>query len=63
MQPIGEHYLIYVPVADELIIIAAVVRQSRDVPTILSKASFMIQREVTNIRERMKRGELKTPNG
>jgi len=61
IHAIREHYLIYIPITDEYIIIAAVIRQSRDVPTILSKASFMIQREVINIQARIKRGELLLP--
>jgi len=61
IHPVREHYLIYLPVGDEQIIIVAVIRQSRDVPQILCKAAFMIQREVLEIKNRIKRGELSLP--
>jgi len=53
IHPIREHYLVYLPIDDQYIIIVAVIRQSRDVPQILAKAEFMIQREVVEIRNRL----------
>jgi len=38
-----------------------VIRQSLDVPQILCKAAFMIQREVKEIKNRIKCGELELP--
>jgi len=61
IHPVREHYLIYLPVGDGQVIIVAVIRQSRDVPQILGKAAFMIQREVLEIKNRIKRGELSLP--
>jgi len=58
VHPVREHYLVYLPVAEQHIVIVAVVRQSRDVPEILGKAEFMIRREVMEIREKIERGEL-----
>jgi len=58
VHPVREHYLVYLPVADQHIVIVAVVRQLRDVPEILGKAEFMIRREVMEIREKIERGEL-----
>jgi len=58
VHPVREHYLVYLPVADQHIVIVAVVRQSRDVPEILGRAEFMIRREVAEIREKIECGEL-----
>lgn len=44
---VGEHYLVYVPVSDTQIIIAALIRQTRDVPAILKANSFQIRRQLT----------------
>jgi len=49
------------PVDDQKAIIVAVIRQSRDIPQILGKAAFMIQREVVEIKNRIKRDELSLP--
>ena len=56
VHPVREHYLVYLPVVDQHIVIVAVIRQSRDVPEILGKAEFMIRREITEIREKIQRG-------
>jgi len=61
IHPVREHYLVYLPVADQYIIIVAMIRQSRDVPKILGKAEFMIRREVMEIKNRINRGELSLP--
>jgi len=58
VYPVREHYLIYLPVAENQIVIVAVMRQSRDIPQILGKASFMIQREVADILNRIDQGEI-----
>jgi len=58
VHPVREHYLVYLPVADQHIVIVAVVRQSRDVPEILGRAEFMIRREVMEIRGKIEHGEL-----
>ena len=61
IHPVREHYLVYLPINDQCIIIVAVIRQSRDVPQILGKAEFMIRREVMEIRRRINCGELSLP--
>lgn len=43
---VREHYLVYVPIKKNHIIIIALLRQTQDVPTILEANSFIIQREV-----------------
>ncbi len=58
VHSVREHYLVYLPVDEQHIVIVAVVRQSRDVPEILGRAEFMIRREVMEIREKIERGEL-----
>jgi len=47
-----EHYLIYVPLNDAQIAIVALIRQGRDVPTILRNNSYAIRKEV----EQLQRG-------
>jgi len=61
IHPVREHYLVYLPINDQCIIIVAVIRQSRDVPQILGKAEFMIRREVMEIKRRINCGELSLP--
>jgi len=61
IHPVRKHYLVYIPVADEFIIIAAVIRQSRDVPRILSKSEFAIRRQVVEIKDSIEHGELILP--
>ncbi len=61
IHPVREHYLIYLPVGDQHIVIVAVIRQSRNIPQILGRAAFMIRREVIEIKNRIKRGELLLP--
>jgi len=58
VHPVREHYLVYLPVADQHIVNVAVIRQSRDAPEILGGAEFMIRREVMEIREKIECGEL-----
>ena len=47
--PIKEHYIVYIPYQDHKIIIVALIRQSRDVPAILGKNRFLIERELKNL--------------
>ena len=44
VYPVGEHYLVYVPINDKQIAIVALIRQTRDVPAILQANSYRIQR-------------------
>ncbi|MDQ6972888.1 MAG: type II toxin-antitoxin system RelE/ParE family toxin [Mariprofundaceae bacterium] len=59
VHPVREHYLVYLPVVNQHIVVVAVIRQSRDVPEILGRAEFIIRREVTGVRESIERGEIK----
>ena len=47
--PVREHYLVYVPVQPDLIVIVALIRQTRDVPAILNANSFLIRRQLNEI--------------
>jgi plasmid stabilization system protein ParE len=47
VYPVGEHYLVYVPMNDTQIVIVALIRQTRDVPAILKANNFQIHRRLT----------------
>lgn len=57
LHPVREHYIIYEPLAEKFIAIVAVIRQRRDIPTILRKWAGPIRRELIEIRERIERHE------
>ena len=61
MYPVREHYIVYEPLGEGFIAVVAVIRQGRDVPTILRKWSVPIRRELVEIRARIERGEIKPP--
>jgi len=46
VYPVGEHYLVYVPMSDTQIVIVALIRQTRDVPAILKANNFQIRRQL-----------------
>ena len=46
VYPIREHYLVYVPIHGDCIAIVALIRQTRDLPTILNVNSFIIRRQL-----------------
>ncbi len=58
LYPVREHYIVYVPVSDNHIIIVAFIRQVRDVPAILARENYRISREVKEIREKIDQGEI-----
>lgn len=58
IYPVREHYLIYEPLSGESVAIVAVIRQGRDIPTILQKWKGSIRRELADIRLRISRGEV-----
>ena len=49
IYPVREHYIVYVPEHNKRIIIVALIRQTRDVPSILQANSFVIRRELKKI--------------
>jgi len=62
LYPIREHYIVYEPLAPRLIVIVAVIRQGRDIPTILQKWAAPIRRELMEIRDKIARGEIRVPS-
>ena len=61
VYPVREHYIVYEPLAERLIAIVAVIRQGRDVPSILQRWSAPIRRELPDIRAKIERGEINWP--
>jgi len=61
VYPVREHYIVYEPLAERFIAIVAVIRQGRDVPSILQKWSAPIRRELLEIRAKIERGEINWP--
>lgn len=62
LYPVREHYIVYEPLGPRLIAIVAIIRQGRDIPTILQKWAGPIRRELIEIREKITRGEIPTPS-
>lgn len=62
LYPVREHYIVYEPLAPRLIAIVAVIRRSRDIPTILQKWAAPIRQELMEIRTTIPRGELRVPS-
>jgi plasmid stabilization system protein ParE len=62
LYPVREHYIVYEPLAPRLIVIVAVIRQGRDIPTILQKWAAPIRRELMEIRDKIARGEIRVPS-
>lgn len=54
VQVVGvrEHYVVYVPIKENFIIVVAFMRQVRDIPTILETHAEHIQKEVQSILKR-----------
>jgi plasmid stabilization system protein ParE len=48
--PVREHYIVYLPIPNQTIIIVALIRQSRDVPSILAANLFYIERELKQLK-------------
>ncbi len=56
IHPIREHYLVYAPISSNCIVIVSLIRQTRDVPAILNSSSFIIQRQLKEIFEKLDQG-------
>ncbi len=59
LYPLREHYIVYEPLAEQFVAIVAVIRQGRDLPAILQKWAAPIRRELTEIRGKIERGEIR----
>jgi len=60
---VGEHYMIYVPINNSCIVIVALIRQSRDVPTVLEANGYQIRQQLKDIMARLARGKIKNLPG
>ena len=58
IYPVREHYLVYVPIGKNTIVIVALIRQTRDVPAILKANGFQIQRQLKEIFDRLEQGAI-----
>lgn len=52
IYPVREHYFVYEPLGEGKIVIVAVLRQGRDIPTVLSKGKHVIMRELRAMRKK-----------
>jgi plasmid stabilization system protein ParE len=61
LYPVREHYIVYEPLTEKSIAVVAVIRQGRDIPTILQKWAAPIRRVLVEIRGKIERGEIRIP--
>jgi plasmid stabilization system protein ParE len=61
LYPVREHYIVYEPLTEQFIAIVAVIRQGRDIPTILQKWAAPFRRQLIEIRDKIERGEIRVP--
>ena len=61
LYPVREHYIVYEPLTEKSIAVVAVIRQGRDIPTILQKWAAPIRRELVEIRRKIEHGEIRIP--
>jgi len=58
VYPVREHYLVYVPISNNSVVIVALIRQTRDVPAILKANGFKIQRQLKEIFKALEQGTI-----
>jgi plasmid stabilization system protein ParE len=58
IHPIREHYLVYVPISKNCIVIVALIRQTRDVPAIVKANGFKIRRQLKEIFKKLEQGAI-----
>ncbi|NEN95733.1 MAG: type II toxin-antitoxin system RelE/ParE family toxin [Moorea sp. SIO3I7] len=51
LYPVREHYIVYEPLGEKRIAIAAFIRMGRDIPTLLSKHAVTLKEELTELRK------------
>ena len=61
LYPVREHYIVYEPLTEKSIAVVAVIRQARDIPTILQKWAAPIRRELIEIRAKIECGAIRIP--
>ena len=52
LYPVNKHYVVFTPISDKAIGVAAIIRQGRDIPSILQKDGFAIRLDLEEIRGR-----------
>lgn len=57
IYPLREHYIIYLPIEEQLIIVVALIRQVCDVPAILQSNQYRVLREIKAIKTKLKTPE------
>lgn len=62
IYPIKEHYVVYVPIGKKVIAVATVIRQGRDIPSLLKNSDFSIRRELKEIRDNVENGLMDFPD-
>jgi len=62
VYPVREHYIVYLPIENKCVVIVSVIRQSRDIQSILKKWNFRIQSEIEFIKKKISCGEIILPN-
>jgi len=62
LYPVREHYIVYEPIDANCTVIVAVIRQGRDVPSILRKWGLQIRTELAEIRARIAARKISFPS-
>jgi plasmid stabilization system protein ParE len=58
LYPVQKHYIVFLPLGEQSIAVAAVIRQGRDIPSILQKHAFAIREELQEIQNRIAQGRI-----
>ena len=61
LYPVNKHYIVFIPTGEKSIAVAALIRQGRDIPSILQKDGFTIRRELQEIRDKISQGWIVLP--
>jgi len=61
LYPVNKHYIAFIPIGEASIAVAAIIRQSRDIPAILQKDSASIRRDLQEINDRIAKGLITLP--
>ena len=61
LYPVNKHFIAFIPIGEQSIAVAAVIRQGRDIPAILQKDGFAIRRDLKEINDKIARGLITLP--
>lgn len=61
LYPVNKHYVVFLPLGEQSIAVAAVIRQGRDIPAILQKDGFAFRRDVQDIKDKIAQGLIVPP--